>query len=469
MRCLVRVLACAHVLGVTVLVSGCPDRSISEVQPVQQGVHNKVIPVNADIDILFVIDNSASTRDKQTLFARNYLNFVAALDRFPTGRPNLHLAVVTSTVDIGGQASSPCHPAADQNGTMQNASRDPANRCTQPTDHRFLSDITKPGGGRQVNYTGTLDQALSCISHVNDNGCGFEAPLEAMKRALDGSHPENADFLRPGAFLAVVILSDEDDCSARPQLFTEPTNLVGRDDFRCTSTAYRCAAPISPSTGGSYSRCEVRRDSYHYDPDMYAQFLASIKDPSLIAVAVIAGEPTTSLRTGRLSEPFQQDLALLQTCETTIDGKLAIGRPALRLDAFARSFGPRGLFRSVCQADYGPVVADIGALLFQAISPCLEGELDTRDLSPTNPGLQPDCSVVDVQGLDTADESETIVPRCRMLAETSPDVAGVPACWWVEPNPTACRTETTLELHVERSVPAAPNTAIRVSCATGER
>ena len=101
-----------------------------------------------------------------------------------------------------------------------------------------------PGGTREVNYTGKLEDALSCISHVGDAGCGFESPLEAIKRALDGRHPENAGFLRPGAFLAVVILTDEDlekvpdivhctergvPCStwmsvasSRPLLFTSP-------------------------------------------------------------------------------------------------------------------------------------------------------------------------------------------------------------------------------------------------------
>ncbi len=59
-------------------LAACPDRTISKVDPQQQGALVKHIPVSADIDVLFVIDNSASTLDKQTIFAQNFPKFVAA-------------------------------------------------------------------------------------------------------------------------------------------------------------------------------------------------------------------------------------------------------------------------------------------------------------------------------------------------------------------------------------------------------
>src|SRR5882724_4604854 len=88
-------------LGWLGLASACPDRPIDEVMPRQQGTVTKAILISADIDILFVIDSSRSTLDKQTVFAQNFPRFVQALDAFPTGRPNLHIAVVSTTVDIG--------------------------------------------------------------------------------------------------------------------------------------------------------------------------------------------------------------------------------------------------------------------------------------------------------------------------------------------------------------------------------
>jgi hypothetical protein len=57
-------------LGTLGLLAGCPDRAVSEVNTVPQGATTKEIPVSADIDILFVIDNSSSTADKRSTRSR---------------------------------------------------------------------------------------------------------------------------------------------------------------------------------------------------------------------------------------------------------------------------------------------------------------------------------------------------------------------------------------------------------------
>src|SRR5258706_1846093 len=173
-----------RVVPICLLVAaGCPDRTISEVHPQQQGAVVKHIPVSADIDVLFVIDNSASTIDKQTIFAQNFPRFVQALDAFPTGRPNLHLAVVDTTIDIqtqgysSGATGCPSPDLAD-NGVFQNTAHVPG--CMPPTG-RFITDIKASNGMRTTNYSGTLDQAPSCIPQVGASACGFEAPLQPMK------------------------------------------------------------------------------------------------------------------------------------------------------------------------------------------------------------------------------------------------------------------------------------------------
>jgi hypothetical protein len=127
-------------------------------------------------------------------------------------------------------------------------------------------------------------------------------------------------------------------------------------------------------------------------------------------------------------------------------------------------FGDRGLFRTVCQGDYSGALTDIGALLFDAVSACLEGALDTRDTDPDNPGLQPDRTASDLVG-DPGAEVETLIPRCPMTSEDHPALAGARACWWVRSNEGACSTPSGLELRVERSAPPAPNSRVRVSCA----
>ena len=452
------------VLCLALCALGCPDRSISPVDPVPSPVFIKDIPVSADIDLLFVIDNSRSTADKQKIFTGNFPNFVASLERFPGGLPNVHVGVVSSTIDIGvGDFGAVCHTAGSQNGALQNAPLDPAATCTPATTDRFLVDVAQADGRRTRNYQGELSAALACVAQVGEGGCGFEAPLEAMKRALDGSHRENDGFLRRGAFLAVVFLVDEDDCSGTPALFTKSTAVVGANDFRCTQAAYACDQPISPTLPGAYTNCGVRHDGLLNNPGEYAQFLSSLQGPSRVAVALIAGDPQTSLATGQLPAPLPPEFGLLPSCRAVIAGNPAVGRPALRLAEFLGNFGDRGLFGTVCQSDYTQTLDDIGRLLFRAVSPCLEGKIDTDDQDAANPGLQPNCTVSELQDPDSDAQIETLIPPCPMIADQEPDLAGEAACWWVKPSAT-CATETQLELEVQRAGAPPPNTTIRVSC-----
>ena len=446
------------------VASGCPDRTIAKLDPVENGEIQKDIPVSTDIDILFVIDNSGSTSDKQTVFAANFPRFVDALDNFVGGRPNLHIGVVSTTVDIGVDGfGGPCHPAANDDGRLHNTPSTAG--CPTPTDH-FISDIASPAG-RVTNYTGTLSDTLSCVAQLGASGCGFEAPLEAMKRALDGSHAENAGFLRDGAYLAVVILTDEDDCSVHDKsLFSIDGADAGPGDFRCQPmVAYNCDAPISPTTPGTYTNCSVRTSSYLEDPSAYYEFLQTVKPPGHSVVAVIGGDRATTIKTGEITDPFMQPLALLPSCEATLNGHHAIGRPANRLGDFLDRFGGDGLFRTVCQSDYSQTLADIGSLLFTEISPCLVGNIDTTDRNDADPGVQPDCTVSDVQVHDTGDDSEQVIPACAMSAPEVPAAGGARPCWWVKSNPGACATATGLELHVERTGAAPTGTAVRVRCA----
>jgi len=443
-------------------VTGCPDRTVSSLDLVQEGEIAKEIPVSADLDLLFVIDNSSSTLDKQAVFAANFPRFVQALDAFEKGRPNLHIGVVSTTVDLGVSGIGGCaHPATNDDGLLHST---PSGTCSAPSD-RYIVDVASPGGGRTTNYTGSLDGTLSCIAKIGANGCGFEAPLEAMRRALDGSRPENAGFLREHAFLVVVFLVDEDDASIGDSTFF--AGELPKSDFGAQPLyAYQCDQPISPTGGGSYTGCRPRTDSFLTDPGRYYATLSKVKAPGKTIVALIGGDPKPDISTGPLTiGGFPQALALQPSCSATINGNPAIGRPALRLADFTSRFGAHGLFRTVCQPDYSQTLADIGELVRGTLSPCLDGPVSTADLLPDEPGTQLECNVADVAY--EPEEIETLIPRCAMQDAAHPAAGGERPCWWTQASPVACSgTETHLELHVERTSPPAPDTAVRVRCAT---
>jgi hypothetical protein len=451
------------------LMSACVTRDVSKVDMTGTGQSLKDINVSVDLDIVFVIDNSASTNDKQVVFAQNFPKFIQALDMFPGGRPNVHIAVVSSTVDIGVDGFGGCpSPNPAENGLFQNTAR--VNGCHPPSD-RYISDIQPAGGGaRQVNYAGgDLAATFACIAQLGSTGCGFEAQLEGMKRSLDGTRPENAGFLRPGAYLVVIILTDEDDCSVQDKsIFGLPAAQVGGvNDFRCQPLfAYKCDEPISVTQGGTYHNCNVLTGSYLFDPLGYAQFLTQLKgDPNKVVVALIAGDPEKDIMTG----PFlNQALALLPSCTATINGNPAAGRPSIRLSEFLAQFGRHGLFRTVCQSDYSQALTDIGNLIVTVVSPCLNGNIDTSvDVDPNNPGLQVNCTVSDVTALNTSSQVDEVLPVCPMTAPNVPDPSGPRPCWWVKPDAPACAaTDSHLELHVERNGSAAAETTTQVQCAT---
>ena len=92
---------------------------------------------------------------------------------------------------------------------------------------------------------------FTCIAALGEGGCGFEHTFASVLRALgadgQGSAPfENQGFLRPDAYLAIVLVTNEDDCSATPgvPLFDtgSNTNIASADrpdlrTFAATSTA----------------------------------------------------------------------------------------------------------------------------------------------------------------------------------------------------------------------------------------
>src|SRR5688572_13525992 len=164
------------------LLTGCPDRTISEVNPQQGRVEYKDIPVtvNRDIDILFIIDDSPSMLDKQTNLKANFPNFINVLNTIEGGLPNVHLGVVSSDVGTKGADDATAGPgigsgpgSCSGNGKSGNLQVGP-NGATLLGGNLFISDVKNSAGLRDVNYTGKLEDAFSAIASLGAGGCGFE-------------------------------------------------------------------------------------------------------------------------------------------------------------------------------------------------------------------------------------------------------------------------------------------------------
>jgi hypothetical protein len=169
------------------LWAGCSGNSASfNLTPATQEFMQNDLPSGDTIDILWLIDNSLSMQTSQDNLRANFDSFFA---QFASRNLNFHMSVATSDAYRAlytGDSTKSLFRNADQFGTPSGFSIvDPAT----PNLHDVML----------LN----LNQGVA--------GNGDERAFQSVITALQ--NPGNAGFRRNGAFLAIIILSDEDDFS----------------------------------------------------------------------------------------------------------------------------------------------------------------------------------------------------------------------------------------------------------------
>ncbi|MFZ5443254.1 MAG: VWA domain-containing protein [Myxococcota bacterium] len=177
------------------------------------------------LDILFVIDNSNSMREEQEAVARELTGFIDELGKGGGVPSEFNVGLITTSVylngRLGGQTFLVNYPR--QAGKLRPIPVD------LPDGGVDYDDMSKE---RLLNGTDPeLITKFSRLVRQGTSGSGQETPFEAVRLALMSelattplAQGGNQGFLRDGARLLVVVLTDEDDCSetARP-----PTVSVG--------------------------------------------------------------------------------------------------------------------------------------------------------------------------------------------------------------------------------------------------
>jgi hypothetical protein len=194
-------------------------------------------------DVLLVVDDSLSMGDKQRVFASairwalssvtcikwdgTFAETKSGFEAVPgsascsTIGGGARLGMITSSLGAGG-SSAECE--------LKNRK---AHLVKIPDGKSFYS------GSDVLSLDGSGEWLEHWIKGVGENGCGYEAPLEAMYRFLIDPEPpsevtvvddngrvstvpsgidhevlnERSQFLRPGSSLIVIFVTDEDDCS----------------------------------------------------------------------------------------------------------------------------------------------------------------------------------------------------------------------------------------------------------------
>ncbi|HEY5935329.1 MAG TPA: hypothetical protein VIU61_11855 [Kofleriaceae bacterium] len=445
-------------------LAGCPDRTISEVNPSQGRVEYKDIPVNLNrnVDILFVIDDSGSMADKQNNLAANFPNFIDVLNTIQGGLPDVHIGVVSS--DMGVRATDgntaggiPGCTSSGKNGTLQ------LGQATGMVTDQFISDIKLPDGTRQINYTGQLNTVFGAMAKLGAMGCGFEQHLHAMRRALEAN--ANPGFVRPDAFLAVIFIADEDDCSAKSKaLFENDGGPLGPlQSFRCTRFGVLCdtggADTGAMNNTGVKSECHPNDSSAELERvSAFVDFLKMQKpDPTQVIVAGIIGTTAPFAVEDRVINGVNQR-ALAHSCTYTGGGQTQVADPPTRIQFFLDQFPNRSTSTTICQQDLSGGLQLIAQLLKTVIGdPCITGNL--ADVDPDQAGDQYDCSASYVQNYGKPNQTETVLPYCNDALSNKP-------CFHLISDPVKCPTNSNLILKVEENMTAPTGTHLIANCVT---
>jgi hypothetical protein len=231
-------------------------------------------PCPTMIDLLFVIDNSGTMGEEQLNLARNFPMLIEELQGLAE---NADVNIMVTTTDFGNPLCDDMHKPDD----YEEARGEPiASPCTErlprftgrgadpmvieeacvevcdPAAPVYPSDQFIHFDPESTNVQGgTPAQALACIGPQGIDGCGYEAPLETMLQALNPKacwndplgempNPECTDigryerpFIRPGAIVAVAIITDEADCSVRDYMLMEDEGFMLVDPVTGTREA----------------------------------------------------------------------------------------------------------------------------------------------------------------------------------------------------------------------------------------
>jgi hypothetical protein len=253
--CLVAALAA----GIATWTAGCLDRPIAPIDPRTTSTLFGGLEQNAveRIDIVLAIDNSSSMRDKQKVLAKAVPVLVkrlvqprcVTLEGAPTGevvnaegkcadgRPefppikDINVGILSSSLgDLNTKASGDVDHL-DDNGRLV-VRGVPKDQTFESKGFLAWDPEQKRGGIADVEQFSTLLGLM--VEGVGQTGSGYEMQLESIVRFLvdpapyksletgkylkkvgvdEGVLTDRKNFLRPDSLVAILILSDENDCS----------------------------------------------------------------------------------------------------------------------------------------------------------------------------------------------------------------------------------------------------------------
>lgn len=320
----------------------------------------QVIPASVATDILFVVDDSGSMSEEQANLAANLGAFIDTLAASPV-KNDFRIGVTNSSVEeftvtatsgksyTAGPSAGVPFPA----GALVAIKTD-ANGNAIPGALLYDASLyagTGGWGGRRIldKTSPTLVADFKANVRVGLDGSGKEQPFRAARLALsDRLLDANAGFLRDGARLAIVFLTDEDDCS-------DSADPLATSNNQCHDSAIKNASPPVLDTVEEFTGF------------LLGPVGGELRD---VAVGVIGGFDPATLVPSCGNGAICQNTA----CSTALD-------EADRFAALSTALGPgRTQLGSICDASFRNSLTRFAASLTPSTMPLAGVPADWRML-----------------------------------------------------------------------------------------
>jgi hypothetical protein len=429
-------------LAMTVLATGCLDRELKPLNPcLVSGVSRKVAVNNVDkVDLLFMVDNSNSMAEEQGALKAQFPKLITVLtsgnrfmgdpDPFPPVK-DLHVGVVSSDMGIPGVnfgANTNCLPDGGDDGKLQHTPRGTGCDAMYPTFLSYTASTTGVASTNPVKFANDF----ACIASLGTGGCGFEQQLESPLKALWPSifkddkgnvvSPNPITFLSTsmsgtlgrgdvnvamggnGGFLrndpatglsliAIVVVTDEEDCSSRTTEHLKPTAQYPADSPYAKQPDLNLRCFANPSLMYDVANRYLKGFRLLRQGNEQLVVFAAITGvpPNLVEKKVLDMTDFTNEAIRNqfydtiLQDPRMQEVVdpgsmpgtgtgnLTPSCvRTDAMGNLSKAYPPRRIVTLAKLFGENGVIQSICQDDFGAAMdAIINVIAKQLGAVCL--------------------------------------------------------------------------------------------------
>jgi hypothetical protein len=372
-------------------------------------------------DILFVVDRPTwhdeemwDTLDEaaaQSSTMSGPLGAVFLDGQTPPGmyEVELHIGVITSDLGAGFSGFEGCELNGDD-GLLRTevlpAAEYSQYNCQPLTDgDQFLRVV----GGEVRNMVGVFDvgDAVQCMilaQMTRQTSCPIKQPFRAVQRAVDDHlNDDDEGFLRGAGGLAVVFISGEDDCSADDLSVYDPS-LFG--PYHCFTQGLECT-----QVGSVFTDCSEPTGGALMPTAELAALLGGAKGGGAVVVSVMAGPYQADVGV-QVDDVPDLGMQIQPSCQAAGGGLAAL--PGIRLSLLQDQFADSSLFQEICAQDSGQFFEALAHMLAaQTAYRCMpKVPVDTDD---STPGMQAQCSILDVvnPGVVDLEERSDPYPECR--------------------------------------------------------